>query len=140
MAFGEVDVHLTAIIGHPPEHRDWKRGDPIHRPHLHDLCRIGALTSVDSGMHQPTIIGARTWAMKHCHVGHDAIIGEDCELAPGTVIGGHVTIGNNVRFGINSCVRPYITIGDGARIGAGAVVIKDVPAGQTWVGNPARPL
>jgi hypothetical protein len=28
-------------------------------------------------------------------------------------------------------------IGEGAVVGAGAVICKDVPAGETWAGNPA---
>jgi acetyltransferase-like isoleucine patch superfamily enzyme len=56
------------------------------------------------------------------------------------VIAGEVTIGNRVRIGIGALLKPYITIGDDARIGMGAVVLCDVPAGETWVGNPARRL
>lgn len=78
--------------------------------------------------------------MAHVHVGHDAHIGEDCELSPGVVIGGLVRIADRVKLGINACVRPEITVGDDARIGAGAVVVKDVPAGETWVGVPAAKL
>ena len=78
--------------------------------------------------------------MKHVHVGHDATVGADCELSPGTVIGGHVQVGDGVKFGVGACVRPFITIGAGARIGCGAVVVKDVPPGEVWAGNPAKEL
>ena len=35
-------------------------------------------------------------------------------------------------------ILPGLTIGEGAMIGAGSVVTKDVPAGELWIGNPAR--
>lgn len=41
-------------------------------------------------------------------------------------------------IGANATILPGITIGERALIGAGSVVTKDVPAGETWVGNPAR--
>lgn len=44
------------------------------------------------------------------------------------------------RIGANATILPGITIGEKALIGAGAVVTKDVPAGETWIGNPARKL
>jgi UDP-3-O-[3-hydroxymyristoyl] glucosamine N-acyltransferase len=133
-------IHPTAIIGDPPEHRDWKPGDPIYHPEIDESAKINALVTVDAGRLGPTKIGARTLLMKHAYVGHDVIIGADCELAAGTVLGGHVKVGDRVRFGVNACVRPFINIGDGARVGAGAVVVKDVEPGVVVAGNPARPL
>jgi acyl-[acyl carrier protein]--UDP-N-acetylglucosamine O-acyltransferase len=133
-------IHPTAIIGDPPEHRDWKPGDPLYHPQIDETARVFALVTVDSGRRGPTRVGARTWLMKHVYIGHDAVIGADCELAAGTVIAGHVTIGDRVRVGVNACVRPFINVGEGARIGAGAVVVKDVEPGVVVAGNPARPL
>jgi len=41
-------------------------------------------------------------------------------------------------IGAGATILPGLTIGENAFIGAGSVVIKDVPAGELWVGNPAR--
>jgi maltose O-acetyltransferase len=49
-----------------------------------------------------------------------------------------VTIGADVWIGGGAILCPGVTVGDGAIIGAGSVVTRDVPAGATVVGNPAR--
>lgn len=41
-------------------------------------------------------------------------------------------------IGAGSTVLCGVTIGENAMIGIGSVVTKDVPAGEVWVGNPAR--
>lgn len=41
-------------------------------------------------------------------------------------------------IGANSTILPGVTIGEGAMVGAGSVVTKDIPAGELWLGNPAR--
>ncbi|MDP9961368.1 N-acetyltransferase [Chryseobacterium lathyri] len=41
-------------------------------------------------------------------------------------------------IGANATILPGITIHENAVVGAGSVVTKDVPAGETWFGNPAK--
>lgn len=71
-------------------------------------------------------------------------IGANCTLRQGVTIGNRVeggpvpVIGNNVDFGAYAQVLGGVRIGNGCRIGAMAVVLCDVPAGCTVVGNPAR--
>ena len=133
-------IDNTAIVGYPPEDRSWKEGDEMHKPYLGKDVRIGAYVTVDAGKERPTSIGTRTWLMKKVHVGHDARIGPDCELAPGTVVGGGAELGKGVKCGVNATIRPLVKIGDGAVIGCGAVVVKDVEARAVMAGNPARRL
>jgi len=49
-------------------------------------------------------------------------------------------VSRGASIGAGAVILPGITIGMNAKIGAGAVVTKDVPEGETVVGNPARPL
>ncbi|WP_424833427.1 sugar O-acetyltransferase [Ruegeria sp.] len=62
------------------------------------------------------------------------------DRARGLEIARPVTIGQNVWVGGGSIILPGVTIGDHAIVGAGAVVTKDVAAGCTVIGNPARAM
>jgi acetyltransferase-like isoleucine patch superfamily enzyme len=47
-------------------------------------------------------------------------------------------IKRGAKIGANATILPGVIIGEQALVGAGAVVVKDVPAGVVVVGNPAR--
>lgn len=137
-SFPLENIHPTALIGLPPEHRDHKVGTYHYGVYVPETARIGAYCTIDGGLEDVTRIGERVFVMKGCHVGHCSQIGDDTEIAPHAVIGGHVTIGRNVKIGMGAVIRNRIRIGDGAQIGCGSVVTKDVPPHQVWVGNAAR--
>lgn len=79
-------------------------------------------------------------------IGETCIIGDDCTIYQGVTLGGtgkdtgkrHPTLGNNVMVGSGAKVLGPFKIGDGAKIAAGAVVLKEIPAGATAVGIPAK--
>ncbi len=86
-------------------------------------------------------------------IGETSIIGNDVTIYQGVTLGGvspsidshaqidqkrHPTLGNDVIIGSGAQILGPILIGDCARVGANSVVHKDIPAGVTAVGIPAR--
>jgi sugar O-acyltransferase (sialic acid O-acetyltransferase NeuD family) len=75
-----------------------------------------------------------------CNIMHDADIGNFTTVAPNAVVLGRVTIGSHCYLGGNCTILPERIVASEAMVGAGAVVTRDVAAGQTVAGVPARPL
>jgi len=73
-------------------------------------------------------------------LGHEAHVGRGSVVNPGVNVSGGVRIGEGCLVGTGSRILQYLSIGAGATIGAGAVVTRDVCAGVTVVGVPARLL
>jgi serine O-acetyltransferase len=81
-------------------------------------------------------------------IGETADIGNNVTLYQGVTLGGtgfatgkrHPTVQDNVTIGSGAKLLGPITIGHGAKIGANSVVITDVPANSTVVGNPGHPV
>uniref|UniRef100_A0A5B7C9Z0 serine O-acetyltransferase n=1 Tax=Davidia involucrata TaxID=16924 RepID=A0A5B7C9Z0_DAVIN len=79
-------------------------------------------------------------------VGETAVIGNNVSILHHVTLGGtgkvggdrHPKIGDGVLIGAGATILGNVKIGVGAKIGAGSVVLIDVPARTTAVGNPAR--
>jgi len=85
-------------------------------------------------------IGNHFQANIYSYVAHDCVIGDFVTFAPRVSCNGNVTISDGAYIGTGAILKQGISIGAGARVGMGAVVTKDIPAGLTVVGNPAKPL
>lgn len=85
-------------------------------------------------------IGAHAGLMPLCVLTHDDRLGDFVTLASGVRLGGAVRVEQGAYLGAGCCVRENRTIGAGALVGMGAVVTRDVPAGEVWAGIPAGAL
>ncbi|HEY1868488.1 MAG TPA: bifunctional UDP-N-acetylglucosamine diphosphorylase/glucosamine-1-phosphate N-acetyltransferase GlmU [Candidatus Cybelea sp.] len=90
---------------------------------------------------------ARRVKVSHLSYVGDATIGEGTNVGAGTITcnfdgvkKNQTIVGRDVSIGSNTSLVAPVEIGDGALTGAGAVVTRDVPAGERVAGNPARPL
>lgn len=84
-----------------------------------------AVVSVGTEIGKFVIINARAG------VGHDSVVGDFSNVAPGVSLSGHTTLGQDVFMGTNSCTAPGRKVGDGATVACGTPVLKDVEPGST---------
>ena len=106
---------------------------------IHPGAKIGKNLFIDHGM--------------GVVIGESSEIGDNVTLYHGVTLGGispsensdeqrnskrHPTLLNNVIVGSGAQILGSITVGECARIGANTVILKNVPANATMVGNPGK--
>jgi serine O-acetyltransferase len=148
---GRVEILLTmagvqALLSHRISHALHEAGVPllprllaymttsVTGVEIHPAARIGRALFIDHGA--------------GVVIGETAEVGDDVTIYQGVTLGGtgfargkrHPTVGNQVMIGAGAALLGPIEIGERSKIGANSVVIHDVPANSTVVGNPGHPV
>lgn len=117
-------------------------------------CKIGEYCNICANVlvENDVVIG------NHCTIKSGVQLWDGVTLEDSVCIGPNVTFTNDrhpksqnkdfvlerilvkrgASIGANATILPGVVIGEGAMVGAGSVVTKNVPAGELWMGNPAR--
>jgi serine O-acetyltransferase len=137
---------VQALLAHRVAHALLDAGVPVAPRVIAYLSR--SITGVE--IHPAARIG-REFFVDHGSgvvIGETAEIGDRVTLYQGVTLGGtgfqrgkrHPTVGDNVTIGSGAKLLGPIVVGARSKIGANSVVIHDVPADATVVGNPGHPV
>ena len=141
----DCDIHSGAVIGHDGYAYT---EDALHKKtmikhfggvSIRDRVLIGENVCISRGTIDDTILESGVKIDALGHIAHNCWFEEDAAMAVPCSVSGSVHIGRN-GYLAGTIIRNQCVIGENAFIGMGAVVVKDVPSGETVVGNPAKPF
>jgi len=143
-------VRAVITLGHNGRRRAVAEAHPavdwltvVHPSALvHESASLGpgAMVMWRAVVEPDVVIGAHTIVNTGAAVCHDARVGAYAHVSVTSTLAGGATLGEGVFLGMNACVIGTARVGDWATVGAGAAVVRDIPAGATAVGCPARVL
>ncbi len=114
--------------------------------HVRGGCRIGANVHIGTSAElKNTVLGDGSKSGHFSYLG-DATLGQGVNIGAGTITANYdgaakhpTSIGNRAFIGSDTVLIAPVLVGEGAVTGAGSVVTRDVEAGSTVIGVPARP-
>ena len=142
----DVIIQAGVVIGN--EGHNYIRNENnycIKFPHIGgvligDKVEIGSNTFVSRGVLGNTIIKEGTKIAQLVYIGANVQIGLHCAIRPNVMVSGSVVIGDYAILAPSSTIREHKSIGNNAFIGLSAVVTKNIPENETWIGNPAKKM
>lgn len=116
-----------AVISAVPQ--DLKFGGEETLAVIGDNTTIRECVTVNRGTldRKETRIGNNVLLMAYTHVAHDCIVGNNCILANGVQLAGHITVEDYAIIGGMTAVHQFVSIGAHVMISGGSLVRKDVP-------------
>jgi len=133
------EVYPFAVLGGAPQDRSYQGeatrlevgANNVFREHV----TVHRGTRKDRGV---TRIGSGGLFMAGCHVAHDAQVGDGVTLANGTLLAGHVEVGDHAVTGGLTAVQPFVRLGESCFLAGGAMVERHIPPFQIAGGDRAR--
>jgi UDP-3-O-[3-hydroxymyristoyl] glucosamine N-acyltransferase len=149
----DVRIHAGSVLGsdgfgYAPRTRLGADGKPEVTGHqkiyhlggvvIGDGVEIGALTCIDRGTIEDTVVEKSAKIDNQVHLGHNSRVGEGAVVCGATALAGNASIGAWAYVGGLVGITNHVHVGERAKVAALSLLSKDVPAGVTVSGNPQR--
>lgn len=133
-------IGAYCVIGGNGEIRGVRQGEFKGSVIIGDDNVISELVTIQRPLDEgeATVVGNNNIIMAHSHLGHQVVIGDNCEICTGVILGGYCVIKNGARIKLGSTVRNRKKIGENSIVGLGSSVVKDVDNNVIVMGNPAK--
>ncbi|HET7116020.1 MAG TPA: hypothetical protein VFI29_05995 [Hanamia sp.] len=114
-------------------------------PHIGNVVidnkvEIGNCTVIDRGVLGSTQIKENVKIDNLVHIAHGVIIEPNALIIANVMLGGSVVVGKNSWIAPSATIKDNLLIGEDATVGIGAVITKNIPDKETWVGNPGKEI
>lgn len=135
----DVVIGAYAVIGSPPEHRDYyAQARGTRGVVIEDNARIFEFVTIHAGTRHPTIIGEGSAVFNHSHIAHDVELGSRVTVGGHSSLAGHVTVMDGALVSGRVTIAPWCVVGAFAMVGMGSLLSRHVPPGEKWIGAVAR--
>jgi len=140
----DVEVHSGACLGSDGFGYTLVDGEHHKMPQvgrcvIEDGVEIGANTTIDRGSLGDTVVGRGSKVDNLVQIAHNVRIGAGSLIAALVGVAGSTRLGKRVWLGGQAGLINQLDVGDGARVAVASKVFRDVSAGETVSGHPARP-
>lgn len=121
-------LYPNVAIGFEPQDRKFKPGQETVGVLIgnNNILREGVTIHCATSTH-PTTVGNGNMLMCYSHLGHDARIGDDCALANGALLAGHVEMGDRVMVGGCGVIHQFCRVGRLSMLSGVAGIVQDLP-------------
>jgi sugar O-acyltransferase (sialic acid O-acetyltransferase NeuD family) len=154
-AVGDSDAALVVCTGSPRNYFSRRLiverlalPDERYATLVHPAAALGTTTRLGTGTVVlagvvatiDVTIGAHVAVMPGTVFTHDDVAADFTTFGAGVSLAGGTRVSEGAYIGSGALVREDCTIGAWSLVGMGSIVLQDVPAGEVWIGAPARRL
>ena len=132
------EIFTGAVVGSRPQDLKFKGEKVFLEVGNDNIIREYCTLNPGTGDGGRTSVGNGNLLMAYSHIAHDCRVGDECIIANGGTLAGHVTIEDKAVIGGLVAIHQFVHVGTLSIIGGCSKVVQDIPPYSTCDGHPAR--